>query len=151
MFSKLIGANYLLSKPNHYIKKKDPLRYTLRSWLYQNRERVLSVFTMLYEDDGDVTKTGGLMSELVKAHKEIELLTTRNTALRRNNNIENSKMLQDLRQKIQDLEFRIEVLQQFRHTEFKSPTAEESERAGRDVEEAQKIISERKKEKEKER
>lgn len=141
----------MLSKPNEAIKKREPLRYTLRSWLYQNRERVLTVFTMLYEDDGDLNKAGGLMGELIKARKEIELLTTRNTALRRNNNIENSKMVLDFRQKIQDLEFRIEVLQQFRHTEFKSPTAEESERAGRDVEEAQKIISERKKKKEKER
>lgn len=149
IFERLIGHNGLLSKPRR--NKKDEDSYDVRVWLYGNKERVLKLFVMLYEDEADITKVGGIVSELSQAKREIDSLRSRNSVLRRNNNIANSKMVAELRQKISDLHFRIEVLQQFHHTEFKSPTAEESQRAGRDVEEAQKIISKKKKEKEKER
>jgi hypothetical protein len=139
MFAKLIGANYLLSKPHETSKDKDPLRYSVRSWLYYNKDRVLRIFTMLYEDEADMSEIGGLMKELIQARKEIEMLTARNLMLRRNNNIVNSKMVQDFKDKIASLEFRIEVLQQFREVDFASPAPEDVARAMEDLEKARKI------------
>ena len=139
IFARLIGANGLLSKPRRSKKEADLEAYEIRNWLYSHREGLLTLFTMLYDDDMEVSRTGSLMKDLAESRKEVGRLATRNAALRRNRNVNREEMVGTLMKKIEDLHFRIEVLQQFRDHRFTSPSPEDMVRAMEDVEKARKI------------